>query len=285
MAKIVVNIGEKYNSLTVIENMGHNAKHEAIYKCRCDCGREKIIRKKDFARGYTKSCGECKRNKKDIEIGSKFNNLTVIEANHRNKYGRPAYLCKCTCGNETLATKSQLTSGMKKSCGCLIPKTGMKNLGIEEKEYYHSKTKLYKVYHGMKQRCNNQNVKAYKNYGARGIKLCDEWENDYKTFEIWALSHGYNEGLTIERKDVNKGYCPDNCCWITKKEQGYNKRNTRKITYNGKSQCMNKWAEELNISVNTLSTRCYKGWSDKEIIEGRKRQVVKNDKLGKMGRR
>lgn len=269
MAKIVVNIGEKYNSLTVIENMGHNAKHEAIYKCRCDCGREKIIRKKDFARGFTKSCGECKKDKTDIEIGSVFNQLTVIDKNYATNNGRPAYLCLCSCGNKTIATKSALRNGNKKSCGCLILKTSMKNLGIKEKEVYSSKTKLYKVYYSMKQRCNNPKEKSYKNYGARGIKICDEWENDYNLFEAWALSHGYQEGLTIERKDVNKGYSPSNCSWITKKEQGYNRTNSRLLTYNNKTQCLTKWAEELNISVNTLKTRCRKGWSDKEIIEGK----------------
>lgn len=97
-----------------------------------------------------------------------------------------------------------------------------------------SGTRLHRIWKNMRTRCNNPNRKGYKNYGGRGIKVCDEW-NDFVEFHEWAISNGYKDGLTIERKDVNKGYSPDNCTWITAVDQAKNRTTSVKVFYKGSS--------------------------------------------------
>jgi hypothetical protein len=116
-------------------------------------------------------------------------------------------------------------------------------------------TRLYKIWAGMIQRCENPNIKAYKNYGGRGITVCDSWRSSFSQFMAWSMENGYAEDLTIDRIDVNKNYEPNNCRWITKKAQGFNRRNNHRITYNGKTQTMRQWAEELNISYDVIAKR------------------------------
>lgn len=103
----------------------------------------------------------------------------------------------------------------------------------------------------MKKRCDNGN----KNYGGRGIKVCNEWKNSFNTFYEWALNNGYNETLTIDRIDVNGNYCPENCRWATITEQQNNKRTNVTIEYDGVSHTVSEWAKILNIKRETLVKR------------------------------
>lgn len=145
--------------------------------------------------------------------GKKFGRLTVIERSESK------WLCKCDCGNTKLVNGGHLVSGDTKSCGCLRNeqriKHGMRN------------TRLYSVWHGMKERCYNTKHKHFKDYGGRGITICDKWKNDFNAFAQWALSHGYADNLTIDRIDVNGNYEPSNCRFITNAEQQKNKRNSK----------------------------------------------------------
>lgn len=106
----------------------------------------------------------------------------------------------------------------------------------------------------MKRRVLNPNNKGYKDYGGRGIKICDEWFV-YENFNSWAINNGYKEGLSIERKDVNGDYCPENCRWIARKEQASNKRNTKWLEFNNKRKTAKEWAKELGINYYTLMRR------------------------------
>ena len=115
--------------------------------------------------------------------------------------------------------------------------------------------KLYDVYYAMRKRCYNENCRAYKRYGARGITVCEEWLSDNTTFYEWAILAGYKDGLTLDRIDNNKGYSPDNCRWVDYKTQGNNTRRCHYITYKGKTQSMKLWAEELGINYSTLRNR------------------------------
>ncbi|MCC2383532.1 hypothetical protein [Bacillus cereus] len=117
------------------------------------------------------------------------------------------------------------------------------------------RTKLYKVYKGMLDRCNNPENKSFKDYGGRGIKVIEEWEADYLVFMEWALENGYKDGLSIDRIDVNKGYLPENCRWVTRDVQANNKRNTIMIDYKGKEQSLKRWCEELNLNYYTIHSR------------------------------
>lgn len=123
-----------------------------------------------------------------------------------------------------------------------------------------SRTKLYRVYRAMRNRCYRTKDKSYAIYGGRGITVCDEWLNSFQVFYDWSMANGYEEGLTLERKDTNKGYSPENCCWITKAEQARNRRSNHPLTYKGETKLLVDWAEEYNISFKTLSRRIRDGW-------------------------
>ena len=137
--------------------------------------------------------------------------------------------------------------------------------------------RLNHIWKDIKRRCYNQNFKQYKDYGGRGIFVCDEWINSEKingrttkgwlAFKKWALSNGYQERLTIDRIDNSKGYSPDNCRWIDRNIQNNNTRRNRYITYNGKTQSMAIWAKELNIPYSALKHRLYNNWTIKDAFE------------------
>ncbi len=128
--------------------------------------------------------------------------------------------------------------------------------------------RLYEIWKGMKRRCYDTKRKEYKNYGGRGIKVCDEWVNNFSAFYNWALENGYNDVLTIERNNVNGNYEPSNCKWATKKEQANNRRNNQFLTHNGKTQTIAQWAKELNINENTLRNRIQKKLPEEKIFSG-----------------
>ena len=116
-------------------------------------------------------------------------------------------------------------------------------------------TRLYNTWCNMKRRCNNSSSQEYKYYGAKGIQICDDWNNNFISFMNWAYSNGYNDNLTIERIDYNKDYCPDNCKWIPFSEQAKNKSTNRLITYKGKTQILIDWCKELNLDYAFIEKR------------------------------
>jgi hypothetical protein len=113
----------------------------------------------------------------------------------------------------------------------------------------------------MLHRCYDENCQSYDMYGGRGITVCDEWRNSFEVFREWALSTGYNDTLTIERKENDKGYCPENCEWATPYEQSNHTSRNIYITYDGRTQTVSQWAKEIGIGVNTLRMR-WKAWHD-----------------------
>lgn len=188
------------------------------------------------------------------------------------------YLCLCDCGNYCNRTINNLkTKNRVHSCGCFNLERIKK---IEHKG--HPKhglwnTRLYKIHDAMKGRCINQNNYAYKYYGGRGICVCDEWlgENGFKNFYKWALENGYSEELTLDRIDTNSNYTPNNCRWITRKEQMENTRRTRKITHNNETHSLTWWAKKYGIPRTTLFYRLERGLSFEEAIKfGRRKAKV-----------
>lgn len=114
---------------------------------------------------------------------------------------------------------------------------------------------LYKTWKRMKNRCYNSKCKDYKDYGGRGITICDLWRDDFVEFFYWALEHGWKNGLSLERIDCNKGYCPENCKWIPLSEQSKNRRTNRFITYNGETHTISEWSRIMGIARKTLELR------------------------------
>lgn len=135
-----------------------------------------------------------------------------------------------------------------------------------------SRTRLYRIFDHMKQRCYNKHNTRYKDYGGRGIEVCNEWCNNFQVFSDWSMSNGYKEDLTIDRIDVNGNYEPSNCRWVDNVTQQNNKRNSVYLTYNGKSQTMAQWSRELGINRHTLNKRHQRGYTDTECLFGRVKQ-------------
>lgn len=128
------------------------------------------------------------------------------------------------------------------------------------------KPATYSHWYNMKTRCLNKNNPKYKRYGARGIKICDEWLN-FKNFHEWAINNGFKDGLTIERIDNNGDYCPENCKWIPMAEQAKNKECNIMITYNGITDTLQGWTKRLGFKKNTLRARiCDYGWSIEKAL-------------------
>lgn len=194
--------------------------------------------------------------------GLKFGRLTVI------KYvGKSKWLCKCECGNEKIVSTTHLKNDTK-SCGCLkkemlSQRTKPKNF-TNKKHGLHNE-KLYNTWKCIRQRCNNKNNKRYKDYGGRGITICKEW-NNFKNFYNWAINNGYQENLTIDRIDNNKGYLPENCRWTDITTQANNKRNNRNYTYNNETHTLGEWAKILNINYWALRSRLDRGWDIKKAF-------------------
>jgi Fic family protein len=118
----------------------------------------------------------------------------------------------------------------------------------------------------MKERCCNPKSKSYKNYGLRGIDICEEWKQDFMSFYNWAIANGYSEELTIDRIDNNKGYAPDNCRWVNKYIQNNNTRRNRKIHCFGETHTVSEWAMITGINRNTINSRLNKGLSPEKIL-------------------
>lgn len=116
-------------------------------------------------------------------------------------------------------------------------------------------TRLYVIWRNMKARCTKSYAAKYKNYGGRGISICNEWLNDFETFRNWSLSNGYSDDLTLDRIDNNGNYEPNNCRWVSNSEQQHNKRTNRMITFHGETKTLTQWAREKGLSVKSLETR------------------------------
>lgn len=187
-------------------------------------------------------------------IGKKFGLLTVKSYHHSNKNGGTWWLCECDCGKEKVVYRGNLTSGDTISCGC-YHKAHNSEYGFKHGK---SKDKMYKIWSGMVQRCTNPNASNYKRYGGRGITVCDEWRNNPKLFIDWAYSHGYKNGLTLDRIDNDSGYSPNNCRWITPKQQSENSRASKMITYNGITHNISDWSKILGVNRETLRYRISK---------------------------
>lgn len=242
-------------------------KHEWKWLCECDCeahNRVEIIQH-NLLNGHCTSCG-CQNTNNLIDMtGMTFGHLTVVKrAPDKIVSGEKVvhWYCKCDCGNEELAVVSghNLRNGHTISCGCRIG-------GITHGK---SSTDIYNVYGKMIQRCENPNNEKYKDYGGRGIFVCDEWRgygDGFMNFYEWSIANGYSSGLSIDRIDNDGPYAPWNCRWTDMETQANNRRSNVYITCDGETLTASQWAKKLGINPATLLARYKRGWSDEDIIK------------------
>lgn len=149
-------------------------------------------------------------------------------------------------------------------------------IGENSSHYLHGKckTRLYRIWTNIKTRCLNPRATRFKTWGGRGVTICDEWKNDFKAFYDWAITHGYQDNLTIDRIDSNGNYKPSNCRWATPREQASHLAHTRLIEFNGETYPLSGWARKIGISRQTLQMRLNKyGWSVEKALTTKKGKV------------
>lgn len=197
--------------------------------------------------------------------GRRFGRWTVIApAQRRNR--AMFWECRCDCGTVRDVRENNLKQGISKSCGCLA----RSNTVNRETTHGQSKTRLYKIWKGMRKRCNNPNDTVYEFYGGRGIMVCDEWE-DFEAFYKWSYENGYDDTATghecsIDRIDSNGPYAPWNCRRADNDTQHTNTRRNKHITIDGETHILRDWSRISGVSIPTIIRRLQSGWDTKDAI-------------------
>lgn len=205
------------------------------------------------------------RDKNDKHIGERYGRLVIIGVDRRQSHKR--YTCLCDCGRTTYQRLDNLRNNTVVSCGCYH-----KEKAADEKfKHGYTRERLYKVWSGMKQRCDNPNHKAYSQYGGRGIKVCEEWSNDYVSFREFMLTHGYDPEApfgecTIDRIDNDGDYCPENCRVISVQEQQVNKGDVFSFILDGKRTTISGAGRMNGISRGGIQNRLRRGMTLEEAI-------------------
>lgn len=196
-------------------------------------------------------------------VGKKFGKLTVLEeTDKRTKNKKILWLCQCECGNTNEISGSDLVTGNTVSCGCM---SSRHTAGDRTRTHGMKSSKLYNVWCAIRNRCQNPNQKSYKDYGAKGIRVCEKWQTFEGFYED--MGESFVEGLTIERKDLKGNYCPENCEWITKEQQALNKSNLVTVTYKGVTAPLVVFCNEMNLKSRTIYHRLRRGWSVEQALE------------------
>lgn len=187
-------------------------------------------------------------------IGKTFGKLTILEDLGFVQFGKQKFrvvLAKCACGKVKQFRSCRIYSGSVTCCGCVH--------GI-------SKHKLYGTHSAMKARCYNPNCLAYKNYGARGISVCNEWLNSVEAFYNWSIYNGWNPCLELDRIDNDGNYEPGNCRWTTVEVQVNNRRTNKFIEFNGLRMTLSQWSKRLGLDRYTIGRRLRSGWSTEKTL-------------------
>lgn len=250
-------IGQTFGRLEVVDfdHISHDGASYWLCECSCQNRTRLVVRGYDLKSGHTLSCGCLRKEANDI-TGQMFGRLRVLGLDHVTERGRTYWLCECNCEERTqlVVRRDGLTSGTVSSCGCLHREK------LKERFTRHgmATSRLYKIWRGMRQRCENVSNPRYEAYGGRGILICDEW-HDFQNFYNWALDHGYTDELTIDRINNDEGYFPENCRWADRITQQSNRRGNHYFTYAGETKTLAEWTRCLGVKYSTLWYRIARG--------------------------
>lgn len=276
MAFPVDHKGRRFGKLTALEYQG-----KRYWLCRCDCDTEKRVKASHLVDGLIRSCG-ChrqavfakRRETKAIQpndiIGKTFGHLTVVSYDlrqrrtirKRDSSKKHFYVCQCDCGATTIVARYNLLNGNTKSCGCLKTQRVYESSRAVDGGY----TPEYKAWEAMIQRCNNPNVRHYKRYGGRGIKVCKRWLSSFDAF-LSDMGERPSPHHSIDRFPDNDGnYEPENCRWATWQQQNRNKSGTRPLTFRGETLLLVEWEDKLGLPRGRLSQRLCLGWPVEDAL-------------------
>lgn len=207
--------------------------------------------------------------------GKRFYFLTVLRETEVRLGNHIGWLCRCDCGKEIIASGAPIRAGKHKSCGCkkrtLISASRIAHGHSNKGDANGSPTRTYTTWTNMLKRCRSQKHKSFKEYGGRGIRVCDKWSS----FQGFLDDMGERpEGMTLGRIDNNKGYYKENCRWETHKQQARNRRNSRTLTYSGSTRTIAEWSEITGLRFDTLVKRLESGWPIEKALTLAKRGAV-----------
>ena len=196
-------------------------------------------------------------------VGKRFGKLKVEKELPANKHGEVVWLCQCDCGNTHIATSYNLMHNRTTQCRkCMFDQIAKSNT-----KHGCMPKRLHEIYTNMKTRCYNPNYELYHRYGGRGIKVCEEWIHSFENFRDWALSSGYSDSLTLDRRNNDGDYCPENCKWSSVIEQANNRHTNRILTCNGEQDTMANWARRTGLPYWLLQERLDNhGWSEERAL-------------------
>lgn len=222
------------------------------WQCRCDCGAVKLVTQSHLVSGWSKSCG-CRRvvNFRDL-TGQRFGRLVVTERGPNGSNRATRWFCQCDCGGNTLAEGNALKNGHTTSCGC----ARINALTTHGK----TKTPEYRAWTSMRCRCYRTRDISYPRYGALGIRVCDRWLHSFENF-LADMGERPGTGYSLDRIDSKGDYCPENCRWATSSTQARNRRSSRFVSFNGRTQTVSEWAREQGFLPGLIHGRLRRGWS------------------------
>lgn len=265
------------NSCIEVIDIYEFGKNGAEWNCLCSCGNHFVANGRELRQGKIKSCG-CLLNPNIVDMtgwvmkehGVPDSKINVVKYIGTNNDRKAMWECVCECGKIFIASGKDIRCGHTLSCGCL----GEERRAASVTTHGESKTRLYSIYAKMKDRCYNKNNKRYNIYGEKGVRICNEWLNSYEAFRDWAMSHGYQDDLTIDRIDSSGNYCPDNCRWATMETQANNTSRNHFLTYKNSTKTMAEWAKLIGIPYSTLRHRINTlGWSTERALETPVRKI------------
>ena len=248
--------GRTFGDWLVLERDKTRKNAKVYWVCKCkQCGTIKSVRADALKRGKSLSCKSCARTKHKNMEGKIISSWKILE-----KINSKQYKCLCTkCGSVHNIHIANIISGKSTCCiNCRGDKLKKHGLG---------KTRLYSIYHHIKERCFNKNNDSFHNYGGRGITVCPEWLGSFMNFYNWAIRSGYQDNLSIDRIDVNGNYCPENCRWADYQMQAENTRRTHLIEFKGQKHSLMYWCKQLNLCYPTILGRIKRGMTFEEAIK------------------